>query len=254
LNPGTRKRATRRGLISYLAVEAARGGRVWYRGRKENYHLLADQGAASIGAGCDIQHSHLGRNTVVQRDSAIRGSVLGDYTVIGRGNVIRDSTLGAFCASGADVWIGLGEHPLSGHVSWHPAMHSHRPEFGWDLVHGETYPVTPGSIVGNEVGIGARAMIMGGVRIGDGAVVLPGTVVTKDVQPYAVVAGSPARLVRYRFDEPTRRRLLEIAWWTWPEERLRAMAHLFDDVDAFLAALDAESRDESLVATAQSGA
>ena len=68
--------------------------------------------------------------------------------------------------------------------------------------------------------MGYGATILSGVTIGDGAVIGAGTVVVKDVPPYAIVAGNPARLVRYRFDEVTITKLLEIAWWNWPFEKI----------------------------------
>ena len=75
--------------------------------------------------------------------------------------------------------------------------------------------------IGNDVWIGSGAMILSGVTIGDGAVVAARAVVTKDVPPYAIVAGNPARLVRYRFDEATIAALLEAAWWELPRRSRR---------------------------------
>ena len=75
-------------------------------------------------------------------------------------------------------------------------------------------------IIGNDVWIGDRATILSGVRIGDGAVIGAGSVVTKDVEPYSIVAGNPARPKRTRFDEETIKKLLEIKWWDWPVEKI----------------------------------
>ena len=76
--------------------------------------------------------------------------------------------------------------------------------------------------IGNDVWIGQAAQIMSGVRVGDGAIVGAGAIVTRDVPPYAVVAGNPARLIRYRFDDATIAKLVSTAWWDWDEARLRA--------------------------------
>ena len=76
-------------------------------------------------------------------------------------------------------------------------------------------------IIGNDVRIGAGAIIMGGVRIGNGAVVEAGAVIAEDVPPYAVMAGNPARVLRHRFDEDTTAALLQIRWWDWPEGKIR---------------------------------
>ena len=89
--------------------------------------------------------------------------------------------------------------------------------------------------IGNDVWIGQNALIRGGVAIGDGAVIGMGAVVTKDVGPYEVWAGNPARLIKKRFDAETIRRLQELAWWDWPEDEIRQKAHLFGDVQGLLA-------------------
>lgn len=77
-------------------------------------------------------------------------------------------------------------------------------------------------IIGNDVWIGYRATILSGVKIGDGAVVGAMAVVTKDVEPYCIVAGNPARTIGKRFDDDTIRKLLEIKWWDWPIEKINA--------------------------------
>lgn len=93
-------------------------------------------------------------------------------------------------------------------------------------------------MVGSDVWIGHRATILPGVAVGHGAVVAAGSVVSRDVPPYHVVAGNPARTVRERFDEATARRLAEIAWWDWPVERITEHARLIASGDvAALASL-----------------
>jgi acetyltransferase-like isoleucine patch superfamily enzyme len=84
------------------------------------------------------------------------------------------------------------------------------------------HPVTKGDIViGNEVWIGEDVLIMSGVHVGDGAVIGARAVVTKDVEPYAIVAGVPAKLIRYRFSKDMIEKFLKMKWWDWPEEKIR---------------------------------
>ena len=100
-------------------------------------------------------------------------------------------------------------------------------------------------IIGNDVWIGRDALILSGVTIGDGAVIGARSVVSKDVPPYAIVAGNPARFIRKRFDDATIERLLELKWWDWPDETIKEMLPLLlnTDVQAFLEA--AERRGEA---------
>jgi acetyltransferase-like isoleucine patch superfamily enzyme len=90
--------------------------------------------------------------------------------------------------------------------------------------------------IGNDVWIGSRAIILANVTIGDGAVVGAGAIVTRDVPPYAIVAGNPAKLIRYRFDPDIIAALSAIAWWNWPDEKILAEVDSFyGPVEAFLA-------------------
>lgn len=88
-------------------------------------------------------------------------------------------------------------------------------------------------IIGNDVWIGADATILGGVKIGNGAVIGAGAVVTKDVPPYAIVAGNPARIIRYRFDKDIIQWLQQLRWWNWPPEQIRQRQHDFNDILSF---------------------
>ena len=96
-------------------------------------------------------------------------------------------------------------------------------------------------VVGNDVWLGSQGTIIAGVRVADGAVVAARAVVTKDVPPYAVVAGNPARVVRYRFDEELVAGLMRIRWWEWPEAKIRENLTqlLSGDVAGFVARHDA---------------
>jgi len=88
-------------------------------------------------------------------------------------------------------------------------------------------------VIGNDVTIGANAIILPGVKIGDGAIIGAGAVVTRDIPPFAIVAGAPARILRYRFSPEQIRKLLSIGWWNWKEKKI------FDNMDYFYGKVDA---------------
>ena len=131
--------------------------------------------------------------------------------------------VGRYCSIGCYVKIGLAQHHINT-VSTHP------------LLEGPTLKNTR-TVIGNDVWIGAGAILLGkngGLEIGDGAIVGAGAVVTKDVPPYAIVGGNPARIIRYRFDEVTIKHLLAIKWWNWSPEQIVAAKDDFKDMNLFV--------------------
>jgi virginiamycin A acetyltransferase len=145
---------------------------------------------------------------------------LGAHSYINVGAIVASGTIGRFCSIGHYALIGLENHPLN-HLSTSPYLYQGRlfgPEWSADF---DEMPSPP--TIGNDVWVGAGAVVLQGVVIGDGAVIAAGAVVTGDVQPYAIVAGVPARLIRYRFDDETVSRLRASAWWDLPIESVREL-------------------------------
>lgn len=154
----------------------------------------------------------------------------------GEGATLR---IGAFCSISDGVLIFLGGEHRTDWVTTYPFNSL------WEAGKGiKGHPKTKGDvIIGNDVWIAAEAVIMSGVKIGDGAVIGARAVVTKDVPPYAIAAGNPAVVVRKRFDDEIIQRLLSVQWWEWEESRIeKALPLLLNtDVSAFL---DAAERQE----------
>jgi acetyltransferase-like isoleucine patch superfamily enzyme len=149
--------------------------------------------------------------------------------------------LGAFCSVGPEVRILAGsEHVITRAASF-PLK-----TFLFDPGGGNAEEAIDRGVtsIGNDVWLGLRSNIMSGVQVGHGAVIAAGAVVTRNVPPYAMVAGNPARLIRYRFSEEIRQRLLTVTWWDWSEPKLHAFQRWFmSDVETFLRHAE-ESLDE----------
>jgi len=141
--------------------------------------------------------------------------------------------IGSFCSISGNVHIfGGGEH----NIDW-VSTYPFRVALGLARAGRDGHPKTRGPVViGNDVWIGFAATILSGVTIGDGAVIGTGSVVTGDIEPYSVVAGNPARHIRYRFGDQERSRLLALRWWDWPIDQIRAQVDRLcsPEVAAFL--------------------
>lgn len=135
--------------------------------------------------------------------------------------------VGAWCSIGADVQVMLGSEHRPDWTSMFP-FNVECPEF----THMTGHPRSKGDVaIGSDVWIGREAMILSGITIGDGAVIGARAVVTRDVPPYGIVAGNPAKLIRKRFDDALIERLLRIRWWDWPEKRVKAAVPLIMSTD-----------------------
>ena len=131
-------------------------------------------------------------------------------------------TVGKFCSFADNVTILLGGEHRSDWLTTYP-FNALFKEFSSFRGH----PKSKGSVeIGNDVWVGCNAIILSGVKIGDGAIVGAGSVVTKDVPAYAIVAGNPAKIIRMRFSDSVIEELLKIKWWDWSFERIRKNMHL----------------------------
>lgn len=133
--------------------------------------------------------------------------------------------IGKFCAiaSGVEFILNGGNHLVDAISSYPFAIFGN----GWEgAMEGRSYPSKGDIVVGNDVWLGYRSVILAGVTIGDGAIVGSYAVVTKDVPPYTIVAGNPAKAIRRRFSDETIERLLDMRWWDWPIEKITANVHM----------------------------
>jgi phosphonate metabolism protein (transferase hexapeptide repeat family) len=185
-----------------------------------------------------VRDSRLGRYTEVGARTSVIETEMGDYSYVVNDSDIIYSAIGKFCSIASHVRINPGNHPMwrvsQAHFSYRssrywPDATDDAEFFAWRRAH----PVA----IGHDVWIGHGAIILPGRSVGTGAVVAAGAVVTRDVPPYTIVAGIPARPVKQRFPADVAERLMTLAWWDFDHARLRqALADIRGlDVEAFLA-------------------
>jgi acetyltransferase-like isoleucine patch superfamily enzyme len=188
---------------------------------------------ATILPGAVLRSCRVSEWATVGHDVNLVNVNVGRYSYISIGSRLANCAIGPFCSIGGNVVVAPGRHPIN-FVSSHPFFYSNEhPQYppaniSVDFLQNETVTI------GADVWIGLNAVILDGMSIGDGAVVAANAVVTSDVPPYAVVAGVPARIVRYRFDEETRVALQRSRWWDRDDQWLAANKSKFMDVQRFV--------------------
>jgi acetyltransferase-like isoleucine patch superfamily enzyme len=187
------------------------------------------------GASVDAA-SFLGGFNVVFGQVSVSQSSVGSHTFIQRHSSVHMATIGRFCSIAPNVHIGLGQHPVD-QVSTHPAFYATAQPLARTFATRDSFEPFAPVTIGHDVWIGQNVLVNGGVTIGTGAVIAAQAVVTKDVPPYAIVGGVPARVIRHRFSEAVVAQLTASVWWEQSDEWLSAHQHLFANPEQFLAAM-----------------
>ena len=183
-------------------------------------------------SGSTITACQFGQWVSIRSGSILAKCVFGSSSYVAQNSTLVNVTVGRYCSIGQHVEIGMYRHPARDFVATHPAFFSPTNEAVLqhfvDIPRFEEEPLP--TTLGSDVWIGNNAMIPGGIRIGHGAVVAAGAVVTKDVPPYAIVGGNPARVIRYRFNDDDIAFLLSHPWWELDMVQVRALAPYFGDI------------------------
>lgn len=177
--------------------------------------------------GSAVADSYIHPTSKVESGSTIIRSRFDRHSFCGYDCTFIDCEVGAFCSIASKVTVGGSRHPME-YVSTSPVFLSHRDSVKIKFSR-HPYVWRVKTTIGHDVWIGENVLIKGGVSIGHGAVIGMGSVVTKDVAPYSVVGGNPARLIRMRFAPDVVDALLRMTWWNLSDEELRHLAPDFTD-------------------------
>ena len=172
----------------------------------------------------------LGNHTVIHPNVSLSNVIIGDYTFVR--SCIINTTIGKFCSIAPSCSIGNRKHPSRNFVSTSPVFFSKNNGCQMTFVKENLFEECERIEIGNDVWIGINSIILDGVKIGDGAIIGAGAVVTKDVDDYAIVGGVPAKLIRYRFEKQQIDFLKRFKWWdkdiTWIEKNHESFINIDD--------------------------
>lgn len=183
----------------------------------------------------------MGKN-YLDRNVFLSNVSLGFGSYIGRNSVVNNARIGKYTSIGCDFRTVLGDHPIEKIAAMHPGFFSKDcifpAKYAKDTLFTEQkyteeengYQVT----IGNDVWIGAGVSILHGVTVGDGAVIASGAVVTKDVEPFSIYGGVPAKKIKMRFTEEEQKQLLNLKWWDKDEKWIRQHIDEFKDVEELI--------------------
>lgn len=190
----------------------------------------------SVFAG--LQNSKVDKNAAICRGTRFYRSDIGKYSYVGNNTFITNTHIGKYTSISGDCYIGGTSHPInwvstsSVFHKWSNILHKNFSQFEYEIFQ-ETY-------VGNDVWIGEGCKVKAGIRIDNGAILGMGSVLTKDVGPYEIWAGNPARFIRKRFDDKTIEKLVESEWWEWEDTKIKEYAKYFNDPDQFIKVINNE--------------
>ena len=178
-----------------------------------------------------------GKNRISDNTKLLNVS-LGYGSYVGQNSFFVNTEIGKYSSIGDNINIIVGRHPISNFVSTHPSFYStnlpmNLSYVSYDKFNEYKYYDNKNKIsvkIGNDVWIGSNSIIMEGVRIGDGSVIAAGSIVTKDVNPYSIVGGVPAKIIKYRFSDEDIKYLLNFKWWDKETQWIEKNAGLFEDI------------------------
>lgn len=183
-----------------------------------------------------VKDSHVHESSKLEAGTVFYNSVMGRYSFCGYDCDISHADIGGFVSIANGVVLGGGRHPMEW-VAMSPVFYEGRDSVK-EKFSTHKRELVKRVAIGDDVWIGRSAIVLPGVQVATGAVIGAGAVVTRNVPAYSIVAGNPARLIRYRFEEGVIRRLLSTRWWDLPDDELHRLGPYFNDVERFLEVIE----------------
>lgn len=218
-------------------------GKIFAKYRKHKYNKIQKKlkvffPTSDISSYASISNAKLEGENVIKDHANISKSFVGFATVIGKNSNLSNSKIGRFCSIAKNVQIVTATHPLD-LVSTYPGFYNtvNVYPFGKGTLYKDEFLKTDNGFsveIGNDVWIGQGVTLKGGIKIGDGAVIGMNSTVTKDIPPYSIVCGVPARIVRYRMNEQQIKDMLDIKWWNWEPEIIKERREEFTNIEVFI--------------------
>lgn len=185
------------------------------------------------------KNSNIDKSSAIEAGTVFINSTINKHSYIGYDSFVINTKIGSFCSIANKVTIGGATHPMH-FVSTSPVFLSHKDSVKTKFANFNYLPIIETDI-GHDVWIGEGVYIKSGIKIGTGAIIGMASVVTKDVPPYAIYAGNPAKLIRYRFNDEIISGLLKIEWWNWSNDRFKCYGKYFDNPEELLKILSEEN-------------
>lgn len=185
------------------------------------------------------RNTHFEGNNGIGHFSSVKNSFIGRGSYIGNRCHLSNVKIGRFCSIGNEVSVICGEHPTTECISTHPAFYSKYNFSGLSFVNDnlfDEFKYTESNYlisIGNDVWIGSHVSILQGITIGNGAIIATGAVVVKDVSPYEIVGGVPAKTIKKRFSDEYIDLLETVKWWNWSQDKIKLYANDFMNPETF---------------------
>jgi len=183
--------------------------------------------------GSNISNTIFGNYNVIFSNVLMDNCKLGDHSYIQKNSSIFNAEIGKFCSIASNVSIGPGIHKTDG-ISTHPVFYLSNTPLVKKYSNRDVFESSKRTVIGHDVWIGEKSIVLDGVEIGTGAIIAAGSVVTKNVDPYAIVGGVPAKLLKFRFTENEIEAILYSEWWNQSDEWLQNNYLAFNNIKSFL--------------------